>query len=101
MPKTTTNFQSANLSSKICCGIRAAIFAPSPPISCQRFANRLSNPKNDPYRDRSLTTVQVQGYLALSNCEFYFETIVRVVPHSMVPNGRSGVILGQWRQKSS
>jgi hypothetical protein len=61
----------------------------------ERFANRLSDPKNDPYRNHSTTTVQVQGYLALSNCEFYFETIVRVVPPSMVPNGRSGVILGQ------
>jgi len=61
----------------------------------ERFANRLSDPKNDPYYDHSSTTVQVQGYLALSNSEFYFETIARVVPPSMVPNGRSGVILGQ------
>jgi len=61
----------------------------------ETFANRLSDSKNDSYRDLSSTTVQVQGYLALSNSEFYFETIVKVVLPSMAPNGRSGVILGQ------
>ena len=61
----------------------------------EKFANRLADPKNDPYRDDSGSRVQVQGYLALSNSQFFFESIFTVVPPSMVPNGRSGVILGQ------
>jgi hypothetical protein len=61
----------------------------------ERFANRLADPENDPYRDDSRGIVQVQGYLALSNSQFFFESIFTVVPPSMVPNGCSGVILGQ------
>jgi hypothetical protein len=61
----------------------------------ERFANRLADPGSDPYRDDSGGIVQVQGYLALSNSQFFFESIFRVIPPSMIPNGRSGVILGQ------
>ena len=61
----------------------------------ERFANQLADPKNDPYRGNSGTIVQVQGYLALSNKQFLFRSIFTVVPPSMVPNRRSGVILGQ------
>ena len=65
------------------------------PIYCQRdsLTNRLVDPENDLYRDDSSSMVQVQGYLALSN-EF-FESIFTAIPHSMVPNRRSGVILDQ------
>ena len=59
------------------------------------FTNRLADPENSPYRDDSGSMVQVQGYLAFSNSQFLFESIFTVVPHSMVPNRRSGVILGQ------
>jgi hypothetical protein len=61
----------------------------------EMFANRLADPGNDPYRNDSGNIVQVQGYLALSNSRFFFESIFTIVPSSMVPNGRSGVILGQ------
>jgi hypothetical protein len=61
----------------------------------ERFANRLASPENDLCRDDSGSIVQVQGYLALSNSQFFFESIFRVVPPSGVPNERSGVILGQ------
>jgi hypothetical protein len=61
----------------------------------ERFAhNRLVDPENDLYRNDSGSMVQVQGYLAFSNSKF-FESIFTVMPHSMVPNRRSGVILGQ------
>jgi hypothetical protein len=61
----------------------------------EKFANRLADPGNDPYRDGSGTRVQVQGYLALSNSKFFFSNVFTVVPPSAVPNGRSGIILGQ------
>ena len=61
----------------------------------EKFANRLADPGNDPYRDGSGSRVQVQGYLALSNSEFFFQNVFTVVPPSAVPNGRSGIILGQ------
>jgi hypothetical protein len=61
----------------------------------ERLTTRLANPKDDLYCDGSGSIVQVQGYLALSNSQFFFESIFKVVPPSMVPNGRSGVILGQ------
>ena len=60
-----------------------------------RIANRLAEPDNDPYRYGSGSRVQVQGYLALSNSEFYFSNVFTVVPPSAVPNGHSGIILGQ------
>jgi len=61
----------------------------------ERFASRLAESENDPYRDESGTMVRVQGYLALSNSQLFFESIFTVVPSSTVPNGRRGVILGQ------
>jgi hypothetical protein len=59
------------------------------------FTNRLADPENNPYRDNSGSMVQVQGYVAFSNSKFFFQSIFTVVPHSMVPNRRRGVILGQ------
>lgn len=59
------------------------------------FAARLSRPDCDPYRNESRSIVQVEGYIALSNNPFFFESIFSVVPPSAAPNGRSGVILGQ------
>lgn len=60
------------------------------------FAEYLDTPENDPYRDETGAVVQVDGYVALTNTGFKFqEVIFRVVPPSMVPNSRSGVILGQ------
>ena len=61
----------------------------------EKFTNRLTDPENDPYRNGSGITVQIQGYLALSNSQFFFESIFYVVPPPTVPNGRRGVILGQ------
>lgn len=59
------------------------------------FLERLRYPSNDQYRDESGNIVQVEGYIPLSNSEFYFESIFTVVSRNKVPNGRSGVILGQ------
>jgi hypothetical protein len=45
----------------------------------ERFANRLADPENNSYHDDSGGIVQVQGYLALSNSKFFFESIFAVV----------------------
>ena len=60
-----------------------------------KFREYLNSSEHDPYRDASGVRVQIEGYLAFSNTPFTFNTYFTVVPASSVPNGRSGVILGQ------
>ena len=60
-----------------------------------RFRTYLQSSEHDPYRDASGLHVQVDGYLALTNAPFNFNTIINVRLASSLPNGRSGVILGQ------
>jgi hypothetical protein len=60
-----------------------------------KFREYLNSSEHDPYRNVSGVRVQVDGYLALSNTRFTFNTYFVVMPASSVPNGRSGVILGQ------
>ena len=60
-----------------------------------KFMEYLRGKEHEPYRDQLGMRVQVDGYLALSNNEFRFNTIFTVVPPSQIPNSRSGVILGQ------
>jgi hypothetical protein len=60
-----------------------------------KFRKYLNSSEHDPYRDASGLRMQVEGYLALSNTPFTFDTYFTIVPASSLPNGRSGVILGQ------
>jgi hypothetical protein len=60
-----------------------------------KFREYLNSSEHDPYRDASGLRVQVEGYLALSNTPFTFDTYFTIVPASSLPNGRSGAILGQ------
>jgi hypothetical protein len=61
----------------------------------QWFLDYLAKDEHDPYRDATGTKVQVDGYIALTNYKFFFNSVFSVVPASVVPNGRRGVILGQ------
>jgi hypothetical protein len=61
----------------------------------ETFMTYLGAKEHDPYRSQSGTTVQVDGYIALSNSEFRFNAVFKVGPQSEVPNPRTEVILGQ------
>jgi hypothetical protein len=60
-----------------------------------KFQTYLQSSEHDQYRDESGLHVQVDGYLALTNASVSFSTVFNVRPASSLPNGRSGVILGQ------
>jgi len=60
-----------------------------------KFQTYLQSSEHDPYRDASGLHVQVDGYLALTNASVNFNTVFNVRLASSLPNGRSGVILGQ------
>ena len=60
-----------------------------------KFRTYLQSFEHDPYRDASGRQVQVDGYLALTNAPFNFNAVFNVQLASSLPNGRSGVILGQ------
>lgn len=60
-----------------------------------KFRTYLQSSEHDPYRDASGLHVQVDGYLALTNAPVNFNTVFNVRLASSLPNGRSGVILGQ------
>ena len=60
-----------------------------------KFRTYLQSSEHDPYRDAGGLHVQVDGYLALTNASVNFNTVFNVRLASSLPNGRSGVILGQ------
>lgn len=60
-----------------------------------KFQTYLQSPEHDPYRDASGLHIQVDGYLALTNTSVNFNSVFHVRLASSLPNGRSGVILGQ------
>ena len=60
-----------------------------------KFRAYLQSSEHDPYRNASGLHVEVDGYLALTNAPVNFNTVFNVRPASSLPNGRSGVILGQ------
>ena len=60
------------------------------------FRAYLSDPIHDPYRSSSGVRVQVAGVLAFgAHPPLEMDCLFTVVPLNSVPNGRSGVILGQ------
>lgn len=59
------------------------------------FYAHLSDDIHNPYRDEARTRVQVSCAVEFSNSLAWIHTIATVLPRAMVPNGRSGVILGQ------
>ncbi|KAI9827981.1 MAG: hypothetical protein M1819_006824 [Sarea resinae] len=59
------------------------------------FRAYLRSPQHEPYRNNKRTLVQVDGLLAYSNTDLEFSCIFEVVSTDLVPNRRSGVILGQ------
>ena len=52
---------------------------------------------HEPYRMRNKVGVQVDALFCVSNTVFRIATIFIVLPVSEMPNGRSGIILGQHR----
>ena len=59
------------------------------------FRHYLKSPIHDPYRCDSGVRVQVDANISFSNTLLKISCICLVVPRSVVPNGRVGMILGQ------
>ncbi|KAI9771680.1 MAG: uracil DNA glycosylase [Geoglossum simile] len=59
------------------------------------FREYLNSPQNDPYRSGSQIRIQVSAFIGFSNHHLEINTIFIVVPRSVVPNSRIGIILGQ------
>jgi hypothetical protein len=60
------------------------------------FQEYINDPIHDPYRlEGAGTKVQMDAMIVLSNCTMEMHAIVLVVPKSMVPNERVGILLGQ------
>lgn len=61
----------------------------------EQFLSYLSDPIHGNYRTPDATRVQVSVALEFSNSVFKIDLIAWVVDKEFVPNGRSGIILGQ------
>lgn len=59
------------------------------------FRNYLTHPIHDAYRDESGIRVQIDGEIGLSNTVLQINCICLVVPSSVMPNERVGILLGQ------
>ena len=59
------------------------------------FRQYLQDPSHDPYRSGDKTRVQLDVIIAFSNTPIKITTIALVVPKSIVPNQRVGVLFGQ------
>ncbi|KAI9778142.1 MAG: uracil DNA glycosylase [Geoglossum umbratile] len=60
-----------------------------------KFREYLNLPQNDPYRSENQIRIQVSAFISFSNYHLEIDTIFVVVPRSVVPNGRIGIVLGQ------
>jgi hypothetical protein len=61
----------------------------------ESFREYLKSSANDAYRDASGTRVQVSATLGFSNDAVQLEAIFLVVPKTVVPNERVGILFGQ------
>lgn len=61
----------------------------------ERFQEHLKESIHDRYRSRDAMCVQLAGTVALSNCPVAISAVALVVPKSVVPNQRSGILFGQ------
>lgn len=59
------------------------------------FREFLQEPIHDPYRSKDALCVQIDAVIGFSNAPIKISAVALVVPKSVVPNGRVGVIFGQ------
>lgn len=59
------------------------------------FRNYLTHPIHDPYRNETGIRVQIDGEICLSNTVLQINCVCLVVPSSVMPNERVGILLGQ------
>lgn len=61
----------------------------------EAFKEYLAKPENDCYRSANGTRVQVDALVAFSNHVLNISCVCVVVPRSVIPNSRVGILLGQ------
>ncbi|KAJ5120889.1 uncharacterized protein N7515_010277 [Penicillium bovifimosum] len=64
-------------------------------VLTDEFRKHLSDPVHQPYRNHDMTRVQAGFFFEFSNVMFQQDSIALIVDKEAVPNGRSGIILGQ------
>jgi hypothetical protein len=61
----------------------------------EKFRRYIQEPQHDPYRSDNGLRVQMDAVIAFSNVPIAISAIVLVVPKSVVPNERVGILFGQ------